>query len=125
MTSQDSAIIKLNEDKISRINREIALADNESIIDTLEKKRGRIEKENQQIKDKYATTKPATNRLEFLRTCVMGMGSYRGVIVEKVVNGYKVGSELAKSADEVDQIIDARLNNFQKTISNETQKIRG
>lgn len=55
-------------------------------------------------------------RLDFLRTCVMGMGSYRGVIVQRVVNGYKVGSDMAKNADEVDRLIDERLNNIQKSI---------
>lgn len=58
----------------------------------------------------------SAGRLDFLRTCVMGMGSYRGVIVEKVSTGYRIGSTVVKSADEVDRIIDGRLVKLENSI---------
>ena len=57
--------------------------------------------------------------LDELLNKVIPIGVYRGVIVEKLIGGYKVLNNIVKSKEEVDAIINNSLNSLSKSITND------
>jgi hypothetical protein len=52
----------------------------------------------------------------------MGFGVYRGVILQRLIGGYKVFGKVVRTKKEVDEAIDSALKNLGKSIQKSNER---